>query len=278
MHLKSVACSVVLILLAHVAWAEEHQLQKLWETEKELLVPESVLFDPVEKVLYVSNIEGKNPGAKDGTGSIAKVGLDGKVIAVRWVSGLEGPKGMGLHKGLLYVADIDTVVVIDVAAAEVKQKIPVADSKFLNDITIDKDGTLYVSDTITGKVHAITNGKVSTLLEDLKGPNGLLALGDDFYVLHNNGLFQLQEDKSLKLIAEGMKEGVDGVVRLSSGDFVVSCWGGVVYYVSADGETQSMLDTREQGINTADVGFDPSTNTLYVPTFFNNTVEAYEVK
>ena len=95
--------------------ASAPQLVKKWETAAELKTPESVLFDPAGKVLYVSNIDGKEPWGKDGAGSIAKVGLDGKIIAVEWVKGMNAPKGMGLVKDRLYVADIDRVMVIDVA-------------------------------------------------------------------------------------------------------------------------------------------------------------------
>jgi hypothetical protein len=39
-----------------------------------------------------------------------------------------------------------------------------------------------------------------------------------------------------------------------------------------------MLDTRKEKRNTADIGIDPATRTIYVPTFWRNTVVAYEVK
>ena len=72
-----------------------HKLTKLWETEATLKVPESVRLDAKRKVLYVSNIDGQ-PWEADGKGSIAKVGLDGKVIAAEWVTGLNCPKGLAL--------------------------------------------------------------------------------------------------------------------------------------------------------------------------------------
>src|SRR5687768_3448794 len=99
--------SVLALSLAASLQAEAPQLTKKWETEASLKTPESVLFDGAGKLLYVANIDGKEAWTKDGKGSIAKVGLDGKVIAAEWVTGLEAPKGMGLHKGKLYVADID---------------------------------------------------------------------------------------------------------------------------------------------------------------------------
>jgi len=83
------------LALAAAAQADTHKLTKVWESEAALKTPESVRFDAKRKVLYVSNIDGE-PWAADGKGSIAKVGLDGKVIAAEWVTGLDCPKGLAL--------------------------------------------------------------------------------------------------------------------------------------------------------------------------------------
>ena len=87
-----------ILLFVLVVSQAQHQLVKLWETDSTLKVPESVFFDGKNKVLYVTNIDGKEPWGKDGKGSVGKVGLDGKIIAVDWVTGLNAPKGMGLFK------------------------------------------------------------------------------------------------------------------------------------------------------------------------------------
>ncbi|HEX2853740.1 MAG TPA: ATP/GTP-binding protein [Opitutaceae bacterium] len=259
------------------AFAQPHELVKKWETEPTLKTPESVLFDAGARVLYVSNIDGQQPWAKDGKGSIAKVGLDGKVIAAEWMTGFEAPKGLGLHQGRLYVADIDRVVVVDVAKNSIAETIPVAGAKKLNDITIDAAGVVYVSDSETGKVHAINGGKVSVYLENLKGPNGVLAHGGDFYVLASGTLFKVGQDKSLLKIVDGMEPSTDGIEHVQGDEFVVSSWNGVMYYVKG-GEKQQLLDTRPLKKHTADIGYDAKNRMVYVPTFFANTVVAYEVK
>src|ERR1700704_2976197 len=113
--MKKLLITGSLVLVATVMVSAQHQLVKKWETDSLLKVPESVLYDAGDKVLYVSNIEGTEPWGKDGKGSIGKVGLDGKIIKADWVTGLQAPKGLGLYKGKLYAADIDNVAVIDVA-------------------------------------------------------------------------------------------------------------------------------------------------------------------
>ena len=253
------------------------KLVKKWESEASFKVPESVYFDKAGKVLYVSNIDGE-PWAKDGAGSIGKLGLDGKVIAAEWVKGLNAPKGMALSKGTLWVADLSEVVGIDVAKGAVTTRIPVEGAAKLNDLAVDAKGALYVSDSETKKVHKIEGKTVTTLLENLKGPNGVLAHNGAIYVLDNGGLFQVQPDKSLKKLADGMDSSTDGVEPLKGGGFIVSAWSGVLYHVGADGSTHVLIDTRPAKANSADIGFDPETATVYVPTFFKNTVIAYSVQ
>jgi hypothetical protein len=66
---------------------------------------------------------------------------------------------------------------------------------------------------------------------------------------------------------------------VAGSDFIVSTWSGVVYYIDAKaGTKQTLLDGREKKINSADIGFDPATKMVYIPTFFGNTVAAYEVR
>jgi hypothetical protein len=116
---------LIVILFGHSLLFAQHKLEKLWETDSVLKVPESVFFDGDAKILYATNIDGTDPWGKDGKGSVAKVGLDGKVIATEWVSGLNAPKGMGLYKGKLYVADLNELVVIDIAGGKIDKRIAV---------------------------------------------------------------------------------------------------------------------------------------------------------
>ncbi|MFV8344801.1 hypothetical protein [Flavobacterium sp. ZB4P13] len=263
-------------LMGFTVSSAQHQLVIKWETEPNLKVPESVLLDDKNKILYVSNIDGA-PWAKDGKGSIGKIGLDGKIIVTDWITGLNAPKGMGLYKNKLYVADVDKVIVIDLSKAVIIQNIPIIGAIALNDITIDKKGVVYVSDSKTKKIHQLIDGKVSLLLENLKWPNGLLMHKKDFYVLDNGSLYQMDKSKKLTLIADGMEGGTDGVVNVEVADFIVSCWDGVIWYVKGDGSKELLLDTKEQKINTADIAYDAKNKIVYVPTFWKNSVIAYQL-
>lgn len=254
----------------------QHKLTRIWETDSVLKVPESVLYDGKQSILYVSNIDGDS-GAKDGKGSIGKVGLDGKVIQAEWVTGLHAPKGMALYKGNLYVADVDAVAVIDTRTGVISKRIPVEGAVFLNDLSIDKKGNIYVSDSRASKVHKIQKGVPSLFLENLKGPNGVLVQGKDVYVLNSGEVLKVGKDKKTVKVAEGLESRTDGIENVQGKDFIVSCWSGVVYYVKADGTSEQLLDTRDQKINSADIGYDRKNRIVYVPTFFRNTVVAYQL-
>lgn len=263
------------VLLSATAASAQHSLEKLWVTDSVFATPESVLPDLKEKILYVSNIGDMQ---KEGMGSIGKLGLDGKVIEMHWVKGLNAPKGSGMYKGLLYVAEPTAVAVIDIAKAAVTKRIPVEGAVFLNDITIDPNGVVYVSDSRANRIHRIEKDKPSVFLEDTKGVNGLLAVQRDLYILADGKLMKADQKKQLSTITEGIEGGADGLVMVGKNEFVASGWAGVIYYINSKGEKQVLLDTREAKSNTADIGFDPATRTIYVPTFMKNTVAAYTLK
>jgi hypothetical protein len=259
------------------------KLVKIWETDSTLKVPESVLYDAANKVLYVSNIDGTEPWGKDGKGSIGKVGLDGKIINAEWVTGLNAPKGMGMYKGKLYVADLTEIVVINIAKGTILQHLPVMGAVGLNDISIGANGTLYVSDSKGRKVYTMPVSfpkKMALVLDSnqLKRPNGVLIHKNDFYVLDDGTMYRLEKNRSLTKITDGMEGGTDGIENVQGKDFIVSCWGGAIWYVKEDGTKTLLLDTREQKINSADIGYDTKNKIVYVPTFWKNSVVAYQLQ
>jgi len=273
--------SSLLIFLSAFFCASLHAQQKLdqtWQTA-DLATPESVLFvaDKKSPYLLVSLIDGDG-ATVDGKGGIAKLGVDGSVIDKDWITGLNAPKGMAIVKNLLYVADITEVVVIDIKKQKVVKKIPVEGSVFLNDVTASSDKTVFVSDTRTNKIHRIKNDKPSLYLSDITSANGLTAIGDKLIVGAGPELLSFGADKKPVTLAKGFAQGIDGIEMVKTGEYLVSCWPGLVYYVYADGKIEVLIDSQAEKINTADIGFDRASKTLFVPNFFKNTVTAYQLK
>ena len=249
-----------------------------WETDPVLTTCESVLHDEKNDVLYVANINGQ-PDAKDGNGFISKVSLDGEVTDASWATGMDAPKGMGLLDGKLYVADIDRVHEVDTETGKITNSYTVADAKFLNDITVG-NGKVYVGDSGGGAIHVLEDGKVTTFLGNLQGPNGLFADNGELVVAFWDAKTLNTIDitsKDIMLRTEGI-ENPDGIEAIDNNEYLVSSWNGMVHHINADWEKTIVLDTRQDSISAADIEYVKSKNLLLVPTFFKNKVMAYEVK
>ena len=261
--------------LMTLSLSAQHTLEKLWETDSLLATPESVLYDAETKILFVSNI---GDFQKEGSGSVSKVGLDGEIIHNHWITGLTATKGMGLYNNLLYAAEQTTIAVIDTKKGVIRQRIEVEGAQFLNDVTIDKKGNVYVSDSRTGKVHRIKQGKVSVYIDNLNGVNGLLADGNDLFILADGLLMKADSEKNMTTLAEGIEGGADGIVKVNENEFIVTGWEGIIYYISDSGVKKVLSDTRDDQINSADLGYNPADKIIYIPTFSKNSVVAYRLK
>jgi len=269
---------ILIVLVCGLSMSSRAQKLTLkWKSDTLLHVPESVLFDATRNKLYVANIDG-SPWEKDGKGSIGVLSTDGKIEKVEWVTGLDAPKGMGLNKNNLYVADVSRVVVIDVTTGKITDKIEIEGAKNLNDVTVSKSGQVYISDSGSGKVYTINKGKGELYFEspELKGTNGVLAIADGLYLVDfaNGQNWKLSKDKKLTKVCITAEQ-ADGVVPVGNEDYLVSSWGGKIFYVNAKGEATKLLDTTAEKISSADIEYDQKTKTLYVPTFFKNGVMAY---
>lgn len=250
-------------------------LTLLWETEASLPTNESVLFDEATGTIYVSNIGGMDPQAKDGKGSIAIIDKDGKIVSPVWVGGLNSPKGMAISNGKLYVTDIDELVEIDIATAKVSNTWKVEGAEFLNDVAAH-NGTVYFTDMNTGKVHSYADGAIATVSEGNASINGIAVAGDGtVYGLDGSGLKMWHSDGSSMVVNSNVTGG-DGLVILGDGNFIASRWQGEIWFASAEGQTM-MLDTKAAESNTADIGYNAADKIVYVPTFFKNKVAAYKL-
>ena len=71
--------SILSLNLFYKTAISDGHVEIVWETEKIFELPESVIYDSSNDVLYVSNIT-DHPFKKDGTGYISKIGVDGEII------------------------------------------------------------------------------------------------------------------------------------------------------------------------------------------------------
>jgi hypothetical protein len=261
---------------AAAATSPTPSLQKVWETDTVLTTVESTLYDKSGGIIYTSNIEGHH-SKKDKKGSISQMTPDGKISQLKWVTGLNAPKGMALMNGKLYVTDIDELVEIDVAGAKIAKRYPVKGAAFLNDAATDGK-KVYFSDSQTGKVHVLDNGKVSTLAEGMEGINGL-ALDEKggLFILDGKGLRNYNPVNKNSRFVNEVVTGGDGLVIIDDSTYIASRWKGEIYLVK-NGKEHLLLDTQADSSNTADIDYIRDQKLVLVPTFLKNRVVAYKLE
>jgi len=251
-------------------------LEFLWETDSVFKTPESALFDSTRNVIYVSNVN-LNPRKKDENGFISKLDKNGNIIELEWIKDMSSPKGLGLYGNILYVTDVDEVISINVETNSIIKRYPVTDAGMLNDISIDKDGTVFITDMDTGKILTLKGEIISLWKSDIVKPNGIFVEEDRILIASSDSKFTEynKTSKEAKVICEGISRG-DGIELMNSGSYLVSDWQGEVFLIK-NGILTSLLSTKEKNIQTADIGIIKDENTLLIPTFFNNKLVAYKV-
>ena len=156
----------------------------VWSVTEGLQAPESAFYDAESGHLFLSQIGDGGGAKKDGDGWISKLTLDGKVVEDKWATGLNAPKGLRSHDGLLWVSDIARVVGFRIADGKQIIDVPIPDAKFLNDLATGPDGSVYVSDMVASRIYRFTDSKLDVFAEgeEIEHPNGLLVDGDQLVV------------------------------------------------------------------------------------------------
>jgi streptogramin lyase len=253
--------------------------------------PESAVFDSDKGVIYLSNVNGEANEA-DGNGYVARLSPSGEIIDKEWVTGLNAPKGLALHEGMLYVSDINRLVAIDTASGEVAATYEAPDAKFLNDVTADDDGRVFVSDMVANTIYVLENEAFDVWLHDeaLENPNGLLAesdrllvgswgvMADDFSTEVPGHLRAIDYDtKAITDIGGGEPIGnLDGVEADGKGGYLVTDWiSGGLHHVAADGAAELVMDLNP---GSADHEVMEAEGLAVVPMMMNGKVTAYRME
>jgi sugar lactone lactonase YvrE len=272
---------------------------KVGETDG-MKTPESVRYDPELDVFYVSNING-NPSQHDGNGFIAVVRADSvgaatKILVQGGRNGakLDAPKGLALVGDTLWVADINHV-----RAFNRRTGAPIADidlsaqkATFLNDITVDGAGAIYVTDTgimIDAKgamshpgvdqIFKITGRTAVALRPDsLDAPNGIAwdsTSGRFILGPSNSKAIQTwkEGDKATTPLVNGPGQ-YDGVEVLADGRILVTSWADSTVHVIQNGELLSLVPNVSAP---ADIGVDTKRNIVAIPRFNDNKVDYYKI-
>ena len=146
--------------------------------------PESVVYDRARDRFYVSNMATRGDTATPGDGFISRLDAQGNITELKWVTGLQSPKGLALANGRLYVGDDDALVEIDPDSARIVARHAPADGGpgQFNDATADADGNVYVFSRRLDTVFRLADGTFAPWVKvdtNLTGKfNGVRADGD----------------------------------------------------------------------------------------------------
>ena len=261
----------------------------VWEVINGIENPESVYVDAESGFIFSSQIAG-DPAERDGNGRIVQLSLQGEMLSDSWLTGLNAPKGLRSHNGILWTADLDEIIGIDIATAEIVSRVSVEGAQFLNDVAIADDGTVYVSDMAASSIYAVRNGEIEIFAEgaELEYPNGLLIEGNrlivggwgepaaDFTTEVPGRLYALDlATKEKTLITPLPFANIDGVENDGRGGYVITDFlAGKLIQVNSDG---SERDLAELEPGTADLAFIAAEGLAIVPHMPESRLVAYDL-
>lgn len=280
-----------------LAQAPDPTLAPLWNLTVGFASPESAYYDAGSNTIFVSSINGQIL-EKDGNGYISRLTGTGTVVSEKWVTGLNGPKGLRSVRGVLWVADIDEVVGIEIDSGKILAHVKIEGAKFLNDLATAPDGTVYVSDSTALKIFEVKNGMATVFVEGgdmVEQPNGLLVEGNRL-ILGTVGpapssaagggrtggapagghLFSF--DRRTKQRTQFTMQpvgGIDGIESDGKGGLLVTdVVGARLLHVSKSGDVKVLSKFPAGG---ADFGYVPARHLAVIPFLRTNTIAAYDL-
>lgn len=278
--MKKIFVTLVFTLIFATA-AQAKDLEKIWE-QTGFSMPESVVINPKDNSIYVSNVNA------DKNGYISKLAADGEIVNLQWITGLNNPAGLSIYEGILYIGDGSSVHLIDIEKGKLLKSISSNEAQALNDVAIDENGLVFISDIATGKIFTIKDGSLDVWFSgpNLKHSNGLFIRGNYIYVAdfgtilsHDitpeqyGSLYKISLlDKTYGRVASTTHlGGLDGIAKIDNALLVGS---------NTTGELFAITDKERVLVATFDIGLADITmvdGILYTPLIFSNKVTAYRL-
>ncbi len=237
--------------------------------------PESIVYDSVGQRYLISNKSGN---------TIVQLSLD-NTLTNFVTSGLNGPKGLIIIGDTLISVNNTSVQGYLLSDASEVMRVNIPGTEFLNDVTTDGKGNIYVSEmnksciyriSLATKAYDIFNSKVIN-------PNGLLYDSQRNAVMvcsmGSNAKIQSLSlsDSSLTDLVTTRLTDLDGLARDNCGNIYVTSWGtGAVYAFDPDFKNPPTQIIK--GINgPADISISPNDQKLLIPRFNENKISMLDL-
>lgn len=244
----------------------------------------AVVHDEEQDVYFVS-----------GSGFVARVSPEGKILEKNFIDGVKSPRGMVIHGVELWIADGTSVRVFDRVTGASVRTIDLAKhgAVYLNHLAVGGDDAVYVTDTDLrikgtrervragdGRIFRVTReGSVEVAIhgEELRSPAGIAWDGMRFLVAQAYGsdIVSWQPGHHAKAVMRG-PGAYDGLTILPNGTVIVTSRNDDGLHVgtqnAAGGDLKPLF---ARAPSPGGIAFDRKRNRLLIPSAEGNWLEAW---
>jgi sugar lactone lactonase YvrE len=256
---------------------QDKRLTKVWEIPYTFKYPESVVYDKKRDVLYVSNyFNSRNE-------FISKIKPDGKIEKLEWVRNVLQPSGMCIYNDRLFVVCRRNLIEIELESGTITDKYPFPQAKFPNDVDVDKDGNLYITDSQADAIYKFSGGQFETWIQgnQIGQPNGILVDANKLLVgTSRDGCIKRidLDSKAIEtLVCIGEGAIMDGLRSDGAGNYLISDNNGRIFLVTPSGEKTKLLDATAPQRLCADFEYIIGKSLLVIPTLYDNRLMTYRL-
>ena len=292
------ACSAVLFIVIMACnnatdtskpafdWSIQQDSSTVAFTVEGLKGPEAVRYDAEHDVYFIANFNGGG-NVMDANGFITRVSADGEITDLEFMTGTEAhplhaPRGMFIANNVLHAADVQGVHQFDTQSGEQIGFIDFMSMEpgFLNDITIDQSGSIFVTDTGKPVVYRVSGDQIDVIVDDLPiNPNGISQhpLTNELVLGSWGGdslVYSIQSDFSIHTFAELTGGYYDGLEFIDSNLIITSQKDNSVRRFHPEEGEQIILHTPGKP---ADIGLDTKRYRIAVPYIALNKVDFWDI-
>ena len=228
---------------------------------------ESIIYDHTRKCFYATNGLEYKSGSD---GFISKISENGNLDQLKWLEGLSRPTGMAIWDSILYVADVDALLAVDIERGEiVKRFVEPIEHSGLNDVTINDEGEVFVSASWIHSIFKLEQEKLEVWVTDttnLQWVNGLTVMKDRLLAGGLHLCTILPESKKPEIVTSTDLElkDFDGIAfDEADGLFVTTVENSSLFHLDNRYQSEKLW---QDGSYLGDLEFIPSKKQLFIPS------------